>query len=185
MEELGIVNTEGGPLLLADFSIAQKWRGAEGDGLDYQRACALFDSNPNLEGGKITAASGQALLWEMGGPGTAAVFQLSKDHLVVVRVWPAKPTDDSLARIFAQLPTNRMVDLGQLAAPSGIVVIMWSVENGLCLQQADQYLRRPSKSTAVDNSVLICSTGSAVFRCQHDFLETARGSSRRLHLRRE
>src|SRR5439155_2136638 len=85
MENIGVVNAEGGPLLLADFRFAQSWHGAEGDSSDYQRACDALDSEPRLEGIEIPISEGRGVLWEMEGAGTADIFRMSENHIAIVR----------------------------------------------------------------------------------------------------
>lgn len=75
MKLIGAVSSEGGPLIFLNSSEASDWRGIEDGGDDYRRACALFEANPAPEGGLLgLRGGGQALLWEMGGGGSAEIY---------------------------------------------------------------------------------------------------------------
>ena len=185
VENIGVVNAEGGPLLLADFRFAQSWHGAEGDSSDYQRACDALDSEPRLEGIEIPISEGRGVLWEMEGAGTADIFRMSENHIAIVRVWPEDPLDTRAAETLALQPTANLLELGTLVVATGVLAILWAAENGECLRLSDAVALRPSGETAIQDSVLILRVQKALFRCQHDKVETPSGIARRLHLFRE
>jgi hypothetical protein len=66
----GIVNGEGGPLLLADRWTVAGWSGSDGDGTDYERACALLEGQPEAQDCVIAIDRGAGVIWEMQGAGT-------------------------------------------------------------------------------------------------------------------
>ena len=152
MEHLGVINAEGGPLLLADFKLAQLWRGTDDDSANYQRACEAFDLQPELEGTEVGVPDGRGVLWEMRGAGTADVFRLSENHIAVVRIWPKNPTDNTAPETLAACPTQNLLDIGHLLVPSGVLAIFWAVEDGRCFRSTDASARRPSGETSLENS---------------------------------
>src|SRR5438105_6947018 len=99
MRHLGFVQAEGGPLVLLDTALARSWAGIAGS--DYNRACDFFDSHPDAEGGIITVGPGWALVWEMGGAGTADISESQDRSVVVVRAWPSSAADKSVVKTLA------------------------------------------------------------------------------------
>jgi hypothetical protein len=178
---LGYINAEGGPLLLVDGDLARHWSGVSG--ADYGRACALFDADPALQGSEIIVDDGQAIVWEMNGPGTAGVFRENESHLVVLRPWLNDPTSPNAPRRIAEEPIKSMTDIGQLTVGSGILVILWATEDGGTLDLAARLASgRPVGNLSIEGAGLILRVEKKVFRCLHDEVETAAGIGRRLHL---
>jgi hypothetical protein len=95
MKLLGYVSGEGGPLVIGDASVVRTWRGYVDDEPDddYKRVCAVFDNDPQCEGGPIDIGSGHIVTWEMQGGGTSSVYETVDGGLVVVRPW-LQDTDD-------------------------------------------------------------------------------------------
>lgn len=182
MEHLGVINTEGGPLLLADFKMAQLWRGTDNDSADYQRACTLFDSNPAQEGIAISIADGVGILWEMGGAGTADVFRINQRQIVVVRSWLNDPQSSYDIEKLASSPAKGFLEIGQIVLTSGALSIFWAAEDGRCFRNTDLKARRPSGETSVEESALIVQVENRTYRCQHDQIEMGCGTARRVHL---
>src|SRR5215831_14567820 len=85
--QVGHVSGEGGPLLLVDWKTALGWRGVEDGGRDYERACALFNEKPLVEGLVIEVGGGSGLVWNMEGGGTADVFRRGSEYAVISRTW--------------------------------------------------------------------------------------------------
>jgi hypothetical protein len=178
---LGYINAEGGPLLLIDGDLARHWNGVSGS--DYHRACALFDANPALQGSEIIVDDGQAIVWEMSGPGTADVFRENESHLVVLRSWLNDPISSGAPRLIAKEPSKSMTEIGQLTVGSGILVILWATEDGGTLDLAASLASgRPVGDLSIEGAGLIFRVEKKVFRCHHDQVETAVGIGRRLHL---
>jgi hypothetical protein len=182
MEHLGVINAEGGPLLLADFNVAQAWRGIDADSADYQRACEAFDSQPDLEGTEIVIPNGRGILWEMRGAGTADVFLMNENQLTVMRAWLENPLDNTTLEMLAACPSENLTEIGHLLVPSGALAMFWAVEDGKCFRSPDADGRRPSGEVSVENSALIVQVGQTSFRCQHDKVKLEHGTARRLHL---
>jgi hypothetical protein len=182
MQHIGYVNAEGGPLLLIDARLASDWQGTSGN--DYERACKLFDSTAGLEGGEISVGTGKGLLWEIAGPGTADVFK-QDDNYLIVRVWPADPSDQNASALIANQSGTKPVKVGTLLVTGGTLAILWAAEDASLLEPhtAVSQPSRPKGETAIDDSILfIPVSGGTIFTCVHDQVETDIGMGRRLRL---
>ena len=122
---VGVVSTEGGPLLIADRELASGWTGALGT--DYQRACDLFDADPDMPGGPVALDGGWGLLWDMP-TGTAEVWRRGAAQLTISRPW-VDPEED-VSEQLANLPRRRSVPFGQLEIRSGWMLIVWAAPSG-------------------------------------------------------
>lgn len=121
---LGTVSTEGGPLLLVDPLHLNDWTGAEGG--DFDDVCAFLDNHPESVGLSVTLGDRSAVIWDMGGAGTADVYRVGSNQLALHRRWPDSPDGfDSGPR----LPESGR-ELGRLDVASGQVLVFWSVERG-------------------------------------------------------
>jgi hypothetical protein len=181
LEWIGTVNSEGGPLLVADPGAARKWSGAEGE--DYPSACEPFDADRSLEGLLIRLGSIEAIAWEMAGAGTADVFR-TDDGFIVVRYWLKDQNSKSERLALAGMASNRMVALGRLPLTSGWVCILWAAIAGddIALPEASAAhgVRRNSDGTSMAFELT-----PGTYDCSHDIvaLEGA-GRARRCRFRR-
>jgi hypothetical protein len=183
MNYLGYVNTEGGPLLISDVALVCHWNGIVGT--DYNRACALYDADETLEGIEIEIKDGKAFLWEMRGAGTAEIFKINDNHLVIVRIWPTDPLDSSVTRLIAGEPLKEIKRLGNLTIETCALAVLWAAEDGTCIEfpaNIKSESGRPIGEIMIDDSGLMLSVRCKKFTCVHDEVETAFGSGRRLHL---
>jgi hypothetical protein len=182
--EINYVNSEGGPLLLVDANYGNFWSGI--DGPDYDRACEFFDSHPLFPGGPISIGDGNGLLWEMSGAGTAYIFDREDNGLVIVRTWPADPSKTNIQELMVKEPTENLTRLGDLDVASGILVVLWAVENGECVKPEDLHSEgRPSGELAIDTSGAVIKLAPALYECWHDEIKNELGVARRCHFYRK
>jgi hypothetical protein len=106
----------------------------------------------------------------MSGAGTADLFQQSASHFILSRVWLNNPNDKNAATVIAEAPIQKSSEIGVLSLPSEMLIVIWAVEQGSCVNMAS------------DESALVLGVGNKVFRCVHDTVETPLGAGRRLHL---
>jgi hypothetical protein len=131
----------------------------------------------------VIVDDGQAIVWDMSGPGTADVFRENESHLVVLRPWLKDPTSPNAPRLIAEEPIKSMAEIGQLTVGSGILVMLWATEDGGTLDLAASLAcDRPVGDLSIEGAGLILRVEKKVFRCFHDQVETAAGIGRRLHL---
>jgi hypothetical protein len=182
MDHLGYINAEGGPLLVADSVLVPYWKGIEGP--DYDRARAIFDDSPEIEGAAINIGPGRGLLWEMQGAGTADVFKNSESHICVTRIWPHDPRDSTAPQSIAGRPVGHEEYIGDLLVESGRLTILWAAEDGsrLGLPSDAVHVGRPTGDMAIDTAGLVMRVSRSHFACFHDYVETSVGNGRRLHL---
>jgi len=192
MQYIDNVNSEGGPFLLADATVARDWRGSDGDGSDYERACRAFLSDPEPPGVFVTVGAGQALFWESFGAGTVDVFMDELGNLTIIRAWLDEPegadADDELRTIaeLVKLPLGKTTLLGSLETTSGVLAILWSPESGACIESLDiEESERPTGEMATDSSGLLVRVANGRYACLHDEFELANVSARRCHLIRQ
>jgi hypothetical protein len=184
LREINYVNSEGGPLLLADAAYGILWSGI--DGADYDRACEFLDSHPLLDGGVIPIDGGNGLLWEMNGAGTAHIFDRGDSGLVIVRTWPVDPSRTEIPELMGVEPTSYLTKLGDLDLLSGTLVILWAAENGECIKPEDLHVDgRPSGELAIDTAGAIVKVEPGQFECWHDEIRNDLGVARRCHILRK
>jgi len=194
VEYINNVDSEGGPFLIADATVMIEWHGSDGDGSDYQHACDVLMTAPQLPAVLLPVGSGQALVWETEGAGTGNVFIKRRGELVIVRAWldesDGDDADDELESIMAlaELPLNEPITLGSLNITSGVLAILWSPENGECIESldisslGDDKSERPSGDMTTDASGLLVAIEIGNYTCLHDEIELGNASARRCHL---
>ena len=123
------VSSEGGPVLVADFDTLRSWRGAFHDSGDYDRACQTLGAATLAQ---IQIGSHQALVWDIGGPGTADIVLVSPMHISIVRIWPdASWSDEQCERVVVSAATERCGthELAQLSIHTGYLLALWAPED--------------------------------------------------------
>jgi len=182
MKYLDNVDSEGGPLLIADATVARIWRGTESS--DYDRACEVFIQDSSIEGYLISVGSKQGLVWEMGGEGTADVFLEGNDHLIIVRAWLEDPTDEmSVLTVLAALPRTQTLSLGSLEITSGVLAILWAPESGESIETLEvAESARPTGEMMSESCGLLVALPNGVYSCWHDEVEHEGSEARRCHL---
>lgn len=123
------VSSEGGPVLLADFDALRSWKGGSHDSSDYEKACeTLCDATV----AQIQVGSHQVIAWDMGGPGTADIIQVSPTHISIVRIWPDESwTEDDCeqASVAAAVERFGTEELARLSIHSGYLLALWAPED--------------------------------------------------------
>lgn len=82
MNYLGYINTDGGPLIIADSNIINDWNGIEGN--DYVDLCNVFDYDLTLEGFPINFKSNSPIAWELEGGGTVDIYKNETDDAMLL-----------------------------------------------------------------------------------------------------
>jgi hypothetical protein len=165
--QLGSVSTEGGPLLVADLSVALTWRGTDGDGRDYQRACDLLERDPFARGTFIEVAGREALLWDMP-TGTADVWRRGDGALVLNRTWV--DNRDSELNFPLRLPPVNLRLLGQLVVRTGWLAVLWAAESGRDIERISPR-DGLALNLSVGNAGLLAVLPNGVYNCLHDEIE--------------
>ena len=172
---LGYISTEGGPLLIADRLVALNWRGASGDGADYERACKQLEINTDRAGAEIRIAGAVAVVWNMP-TGTADVWRRSPSSLSLTRSWLG--SDRDRRAVLAELPPNNPVGLGTFRLESGWLVVVWAAENGEEIAHVE-----PAPSRALDLSVghagIVVEFPNGTYVCYHDEVAAGADTARR------
>ena len=123
------VSSEGGPVLVADFEALRSWRGAFHGSGDYDRACRTLGAATVAQ---IRVGSHEALLWDIGGPGTADIVLVSPTHISMVRIWPdASWSGEECEQAIVSAATERFGTdvLAQLSIRSGYLLALWAPED--------------------------------------------------------
>jgi hypothetical protein len=180
MEHLGYVEAEGGPLILMDSALARSWTGSESN--DYARACEFFDSHPEAKGGAISVGSGRALVWEMNGAGTANIYKVDGNGIMVVRAWFAGRVESSTPTILAEEPSENLTALGDLEVNSDAIVILWATENGHSIGDSTAKKARRPQSLNLDTAGLIVPLMPGKYKAKHDLVKRSGSEAQRLHL---
>lgn len=189
MKYLQEVSTEGGPLLIADAALARSWRGIEGDNKsDYTRACKIFESG-DPPGGAIPLGSGQAVVWDMEGPGVADVFAPNSTCMIIVRAWldnlEGSEEFDAVEKL-AHVPIGVATELGILEITSGVLAILWAAEDGECIESLDiPEDGRPTGKSASEASSLLIGLHEGRYSCLHDYVHVNGNAARRCHIVRQ
>ncbi len=183
LKETGYVCSEGGPLLIADAADARLWE-MNFDGSDYERACFLFEEMTDTPGAVLSLNGNNGVVWELGGAGVGHVFNMGKEHIVIIRTWPSNPeTVDKLLSDLARLPLQTLVALGDLIVHSGVLAVMWSAESGASITSLEVSPDgRPSGDMVTGCSVLLMNMNTGNYSCFHDEVQVYGNQARRCHL---
>lgn len=184
MKLFGHINTEGGPILLANLSDVVLWRGIDGgiEGSDYDNICQLFNADDSIEGMQIEFGGGHAILWEAHGGGTVYVYMPESGHdIILLKPWVSDPDNISaLAEVAFQKDTY----IGSIAVRKGATVLFDSTENTSSMSGIDRVSGRIEGDFVFVDSNLILSLNVGTYHCYHDYVEASTGLAlaRRLYL---
>jgi hypothetical protein len=182
MKLIGMIGSEGGPLLIIDAESAHQWKGIDSN--DYDRACDLFDMNINSQGMEIKIENTHGLLWEMDGPGVAYIF--SDDFgIYIIRVWingDAKEYDAALDSA-KQALSLESTHIGEMTVNSKKLAIMWAPENGEIIKSALELgMERDNKKSSIDDSSILFDVKKYIYNGYCDVVENQYSKARRLFL---
>jgi hypothetical protein len=181
LKHLGIVCSEGGPLVFGDKSDLLTWTGALEEGGDYAAVCNVFDTDPALEGFAFSHGDNAIVVWEMTGGGGADIFRDADGDLIVIRCWVnSGEVDDPDILRMAGVQDQSSQDVGEFRLVSNRLTIMWAAESGECLSEdipVDSFT--PSRETCMENTALIVSMRAGVYACLHDVITLPNGASAR------
>ncbi|HET9782698.1 MAG TPA: hypothetical protein VFR33_13070 [Candidatus Dormibacteraeota bacterium] len=181
LELLGHVSSEGGPLLIIDFSAARNWTGVFGDKQDYQRLCDRLEASVENHGASVEVGGQSAVAWDMP-TGTADIWRRSEGSVVLCRVWQPVAVDRS--EYFAALPQRSDAKrLGKVAITGGWLVILWAAESGAEINT------EPKNGKALDLSVggagLVAAMPRGDYVCYHDEIVEGQQSAQRCFVTRQ
>ena len=175
------MNTEGGPLIIADSNIISNWNGVEGN--DYVELCNVFDSDLTLEGFPINFKSNSPITWELEGGGTVNIYK-NGTGIILVKLWQS---DDNLKldeTELASIPiSEEHIHIGNLIINTPYLLIFWATESleNTCVDDS-KYYGRLNGDFAFDNSSLYIKTSVKEFSCICDNVNINKNCARRLHL---
>jgi WD domain, G-beta repeat len=132
LRRIGEVAREDGSLamIVADARDAAAW-GAYQNG-DFDRACeAIHAANgPGALGLPIAWSQGKGIFTDLGGAGSADVFRLGPDELLLSPLYAAsdwtKATEKAYYQDVGALPAKATTNLGDVAIRSGVVALVWA-----------------------------------------------------------
>jgi hypothetical protein len=179
MAHIGRVNGEGGPFLLADARAIRVWGGNESG--DYDALCQALSAAGPTWGIPWSLGPHDATVWEPEGPGTAEVFAPSSDSLVLVRGLAFAGDWDRGIEAAASAPVGEADKVGEIALPSGTLVILWSPENGASVPDADidQEKSRAVPALVLENSCLFTKVQPGRYHCFADMVRIGQGKALR------
>ena len=125
LQYVGSVSSEGGPIVGLDAATLPDWTGAGGGRCD--DLCDWLDNHPESVGTSIEVGAGVGFGWDIGGAGTADVYRIRDDEVILYRYWPDR---HEVGRRDLRLPETPGEALGRLIVTSGLVVMFWSVVSG-------------------------------------------------------
>ncbi len=181
MNHLFSINAEGGPLLCLDANGALAWRGAEGDGGDYNNLCLSIDAEPNFSAKLIAMGGVPCVVWEMQGAGTADVFVDSSGMIRILRAWLAEDTADELQNL-ADGEAHSRGEIGEIDVRSGVLAVFWAAESGEQMPQDIDVLFKEAGGSAIDESTFAIKVASGRYKCFDEFIEAGQSQARRLTL---
>lgn len=181
MIKVGFVSSEGAPLLIGETSSIQGWQGI--DGPDYAAACELFDRDPAANGKMIEVGARPSLVWDMGGAGTADVFRVEPNTLLIVRGWFDQHQGENALWELATAAANRSMKVGQITVASGAVAILSATENGSCVDPSvPPRDGRPAGAMSTEESGLVAIVWNGTYSCFHEDVKARTGTARRCRL---
>jgi hypothetical protein len=177
MVHVGTVTSEGGPFLLADAREVRRWQGNCSN--HYQLlGDALSAAGPTL-GLRWSLGEYEATIWQPEGPGTAEVFSVSDDSLLLVLGLFFDGDWAHGIRTAAAAPAGQTDEVGEIDLPSGVLAILWSPESGRCVLDADISggNTRPTGGLTFDESGLLTRLPRGRYRCLADIVAITQGEA--------
>ena len=116
---------------MADFEALRSWRGAFHDSGDYERACEKLGGDTVAE---IPIGGHQAVVWDIGGPGTAGIVLVNPEHISIVRIWPDSSwSDQECEQVVISAATERFGTevLARFSIHTGYLLALWAPEDML------------------------------------------------------
>jgi hypothetical protein len=80
----------------------------------------------------IQIGDDQAIVWDIGGPGTADIVRVSPEHLSIVRIWPdGSWSDQECEQVVISAATDRFgtEELARLTIHTGYLLALWAPED--------------------------------------------------------
>jgi hypothetical protein len=81
---------------------------------------------------EIQIGESQAIVWDIGGPGTADIVVVSSAHISIVRIWPdGSWSDQECERAIVSAATERFgtKELARLSIHAGYLLALWAPED--------------------------------------------------------
>jgi hypothetical protein len=167
--KIGLVSSEGGPFLIGDHGAIVSWLGSEQGGHDYQRACKFFDETQR-KGGEIVVGQRSCLLWEPDGAGTAEVFRVGGD-LVLLKTWRDEEGDGDLVDL-VKSSSEPETFIGRIEADTGKLVILWAPEDGSALTSGGfDENGRPRHGYSSSEASLLVAVPTGRYDCFHTTID--------------
>ncbi len=116
-------------MLIGDFQSLKFWRGVSDDSGDYEKACETLGSEALSQ---IQVGSHEAIVWDIGGPGTADIVRVSPVHISIVRIWPdASWSEEECEQAVIAAATDRFgtQELARLSIHTGYLLALWAPED--------------------------------------------------------
>jgi len=116
-------------VLLADFDDLRSWKGAFHESGHYERACETLGDTSLTQ---IQIGLREAIVWDIGGPGTAEIIQVSATHISIVRIWPDPSwTENDCEQAVISAAVERFGDkeLARLSIRTGYLLALWAPED--------------------------------------------------------
>lgn len=180
MKRLGIVNSESTALILGDPAALRHWQGDDNELESGTRFPAAADAAS--AGVTITLADTAAFLWDTDGAGTIDVYALPDDSLLLVHAW-IDDDNESDVDALASLPAAEVQDAGEITVFSGSLAILWSAEEGSCIeQQTDGTYQIIAHAMMTESSGLLLPLPNGTYRCICDSVQSDIGEAVRCHL---
>lgn len=182
MDYIGYINTEGGPLIIADSKAINNWDGIDGD--DYEQLCSVYDSDLSLEGFPVAFKDYSSITWELDGGGVVRIYR-DKDDIYLIKSWVTDDKQNIDDTDLLTIPASKeQLNIGNLRLYTRYVIIFWATES-LYNVEFDHKKQSgvPNGSFAIDNSILFFKTLVKEYDCIYDEINVKGNFVRRLHLK--
>lgn len=182
MKHIGYVDSEGGPLLIADADFARSWKGSETSDSDYNRACEQLDDRAAII---FSFGSGHGTVWDRD-PGTTDVFISDFQYIVLVGAVLDEDDEDENSTIISYLASIQATNsehIGEMDINSGVIAILWSSEDGDYIMTTDTLTSaRPEGIMSADSSGVLVRVNPGKYRVTCDTVELDEASAVRCHI---
>jgi hypothetical protein len=176
MRLIGRISSEGGPFLIADAVAARSWRGGDAD--HYERLLAALRGAGPSWGMSWPLGECPAVVWDPEGECEADVLMTSPGSLVLVRGW-FDGDWDAATQEAARAPRGAQDPLGNVELRSGVLVVLWTPENGGCITDEDiaRGSGQPTGGLAIEGTGLLLRLPPGRYACAADFVRIPNGQA--------
>lgn len=164
--QVGDVCTEGGPLLIGDYTILRTWNGIENS--DYENLISILGEDDVLY-----RVSGQSVaVWEPEGGASVSIHQ-SEDSIMLIKSYEELFENNKYAQYSDKnMDIKNAVNIGNIQIESGVLLVLYSTESGVLSIPIENknIVTRLKGDFAFETSTLAIPVSNGAYFCVSDYI---------------